>query len=77
MKIRFTYHGKLTELLEKNSEELNLNATNAHEARAELVGKYPQLAQSTFQLAQSNKILSADAEITETEMDVFPPFSGG
>lgn len=77
MKIQLTYHGKLSELLDKKSEILELNSKYANELQRELKNRYPALSSSTFQLAQSNRILSKNEELDEKNVDVFPPFSGG
>ncbi|MHA7129823.1 MoaD/ThiS family protein [Algoriphagus namhaensis] len=77
MKIRFNYHGKLVELLGTKSEELELPQDTSAEIRQTLIQAHPELAESTFQLAQSNRILQAGDLIEEKEIDVFPPFSGG
>ena len=77
MNIDFVYHGKLSELLGRGSEKLQINSQNAGDLIRELITQKPQLKETTFQLAQKNKILPHDAIIEELEIDVFPPFSGG
>ncbi|MDN3205247.1 MoaD/ThiS family protein [Algoriphagus sediminis] len=77
MKIEFRYHGKLSEVLGRNSEKLQVNSQNAGDLIRELILQKPQLKETTFQLAQKNKILKSEAPIEELDIDVFPPFSGG
>ncbi len=77
MKIEFKYHGKLSELMGQNSEKLEIKSKDAGELIKELILQKPMLKDSTFQLAQRNKILRKEAPIEELAIDVFPPFSGG
>ncbi len=77
MNIEFRYHGKLSEVLGRNSERLQITSQNAGDLIKEIITHRPQLRETTFQLAQKNKIMKSETPIEELDIDVFPPFSGG
>lgn len=77
MTLTCTYHGRLTELVNTQEETLQVQAETASMLRQALIDKHPELLETTFQIAQANKILQGDDLISEMNIDVFPPFSGG
>jgi molybdopterin converting factor small subunit len=77
MQLKITYHGRLVELLDRQSEVLEINSETAGSVREELVELYVPLSESTFQIAQHNKIMNDSDKVTEDPIDIFPPFSGG
>ncbi len=77
MDITFTFHGRLTELVAKQSETLTVRSNTAAMLRKELIHYHPELNETTFQLAQELKIIQGDDRVSAQAIDVFPPFSGG
>lgn len=77
MKLSITYHGRLTELVKKQQETLTISIGTASMLRKVLIEEHPELQEITFQLAQENKIINGEDRISEKNVDLFPPFSGG
>ncbi|MFC4636331.1 MoaD/ThiS family protein [Dokdonia ponticola] len=77
MKITLHYHGQLTTLFGKTEEPLDVASRTVAGLKKELEVFDVRFRESTYQLAQNNKIINGNTEITEGRMDVFPPFSGG
>lgn len=77
MKITLHYHGQLTTLFGKKEETLEVTSRIVADLKKELEVFDVRFRESTYQLAQNNKIITGTTEITEGSIDVFPPFSGG
>ncbi|MAT90274.1 MAG: hypothetical protein CMC35_06235 [Flavobacteriaceae bacterium] len=77
MEVKLIYHGKLAELMKFATEPFHTEALTAADLSSELLKLHPELANSTFQLAQKNAIISGHDPISEGTIDIFPPFSGG
>jgi len=77
MKITLKYYGKLVELIGKTEEILSIDSITVKELILWLENEYPELAQLTIKVAQNNSIGLLEDPIIATEIDVFPPFSGG
>ncbi len=77
MKIILHYHGQLTTLFGKKEAPLEVTSRTVATLKKELEAGDVRFRESTYQLAQNNKIITGNTEITEGRIDVFPPFSGG
>ena len=77
MNVTVTYFGKLTELTGKSSEELTLKESTVKGVKTALEQKYASMKDMTYQIAENNSILTNEATIQTTTLDIFPPFSGG
>lgn len=77
MNVTVTYFGKLTELTGKSSEALTLEAASVKGVKRALEQKHASLKDMTYQIAENNTILTNEATIQSTTLDIFPPFSGG
>lgn len=77
MKITLHYHGQLTTLFGKTEEPLEVTSRTVTALKKELEAGDVRFRESTYQLAQNNKIITGNTEITDGHIDVFPPFSGG
>lgn len=79
MKVRVRYFGMITEIAEKDQEEMNIEGDSVpvDSFRAAFINKYPALKLVQFQVAVNRKIMN-DGNIWETdEIALLPPFSGG
>jgi len=77
MKIKVTYFGKLIELTGMSSEDIVIEEASVSGVKKALEHTYPSLKTITYQLAENNAILKQGDAIHTTEVDIFPPFSGG
>ena len=67
----------LTDITGKGEEEIDLDAGTISDILDELYTRYPQLRSAEFKVAQNNSIVSANSELTDSEIALLPPFSGG
>ncbi len=72
-----TYYGKLAELTGKPKEEITTDAHTVGALKDRLIDLYPALKKVSFKLAQGQAIADDKDLLTDTNIDVFPPFSGG
>jgi len=77
MEITLKYYGKLVELIGKAEEVLSIENITVKELILWLENEYPELNQLTIKIAQNNRIGLIEDPIISTNIDVFPPFSGG
>lgn len=75
--ITFKYYGQLTDLLGMTEESTSLELSDTASLRESLIQRHPVLEQHSFTLAQNNRMLHETDEVSATQVDVFPPFSGG
>ena len=78
MKIHVRYYGMLSELVQKDTELLNLNASHLSEVIDTLQKKYPGLIEKVYKVAVNDEIIDGDIELKDNfSMDLMPPFAGG
>jgi len=77
MKLNIKYFGLLAEITGHTEEELEFSKTSVSELTEMLFEKYPTLKEKDFQVAQNHEITSSEMSITENEIALLPPFSGG
>lgn len=77
MNLKIKYFGLLAEITGRSEEELEFSKTSVSELTEMLFEKYPTLKEKDFQVAQNHEISSDQATITESEIALLPPFSGG
>ena len=77
MKLTIKYFGMLAEVTNRNEETFEFSNSSVSDLLEELFIKYPALKEKDFQVAQKLEIVSKDTTITETEIALLPPFSGG
>jgi molybdopterin converting factor small subunit len=77
MEITIMYYGKLEEIVGKKQEVLNKDFISIDNLELFLRETYPQLATTSFKIAQNNSIATKESPISSTQIDIFPPFSGG
>lgn len=77
MELNIKYYGKLTEIVGSAQQTMDVDCKSINELIEILIARYPKLAGISLKIAQNNSICSLDETITNHNIDVFPPFSGG
>lgn len=77
MQLQIKYFGLLAEITNCHSETIEFSKTFVSDLLEELYIKYPLLKQKDFKVAQNHEIVSNKSKITNTEIALLPPFSGG
>ena len=77
MKIKIKYFGQLTEIIGKTKEEISTESENIIDLKKDLIKLHPVLKEHTIQIAQNNKIMGEKDILNSSQIDIFPPFSGG
>ncbi|GAB2779506.1 hypothetical protein GCM10010465_27790 [Actinomadura fibrosa] len=67
----------LTEVTKCEEELLEFSGTRISELLENLYAKYSGLKNNSFQVAQNKKIVSSEEKLTDNEIVLLPPFSGG
>jgi molybdopterin synthase sulfur carrier subunit len=71
------YFGLLAEITQCNEEQIEFSGNLVNELLDTIFFKHSGLRDKDFQVAQSQVIISKKAEISENEIALLPPFSGG
>jgi molybdopterin synthase sulfur carrier subunit len=77
MNLNIKYFGSLAEITERNEENIMFSRSSVSDLLDLLFIKYPKLKDKDFQVAHNNEIVSNETLITEIEIALLPPFSGG
>jgi molybdopterin synthase sulfur carrier subunit len=77
MNLKIKYFGLLAEISGCREEELEFSKTTVSELMEALFKKHPSLKERDFQVAQNHEITSREMPVTENEIALLPPFSGG
>lgn len=77
MTIHIKYFGLLAEITDCNDETIEFSNSTVSEFLDFLFIKYPELKDKDFQVAQNNEIITKESVVSETEIALLPPFSGG
>ncbi|HMC01964.1 MAG TPA: MoaD/ThiS family protein [Flavobacteriaceae bacterium] len=77
MILNIKYFGLLAEITKCNEENVEFSNSSVSELLSLLFNKYPDLRDKDFQVAQNNEIVSKGTIVSETEIALLPPFSGG
>jgi sulfur-carrier protein len=77
MNLNIKYFGLLVEVTQCSEETLAFSKASVSELLNVLFEKYPNLKNKDFQVALNNEIVSKNTLITENEIALLPPFSGG
>lgn len=77
MRITLKYFGQITEVTEKQEEQIEIEAQVIAELLELLYSKYEGLKSKDFQVAQNQELVINTAEITGAEIALLPPFAGG
>lgn len=77
MKRKIRYYGQLTEIIGKKKEEISTESKNIIHLKEDLIKLHPVLKKYTIQIAQNNEIMGEKDILNSSQIDIFPPFSGG
>ncbi len=77
MKLNIHYLGITSEITNCSQEIYSSEAKTFEELKEELISRFPKLGNISFRLAQNHEFVSLQDPITETEIALLPPFSGG
>ena len=77
MKLNIKYFGLLAEVTKKNEEVYEFSKETVGDLIHDLTEKYPELKLKDFQVAHAMEIAETDTKITQNEIALLPPFSGG
>lgn len=77
MNLNIKYFGLLAEITQCSEETLSFSKETVADLLAELFQKYPQLQTKDFQVAHRHEIADKQTKITNPEIALLPPFSGG
>jgi molybdopterin synthase sulfur carrier subunit len=77
MNLNIKYFGVLAEITQCSEETLPFSEGTVGELLTMLKAKYPALGTKDFQVAHKQEIVTKDTKITNPEIALLPPFSGG
>ena len=77
MILKIKYFGLLAEITKCNEEPLDFSDKTIGELLKVLNEKYPNLKNKDFEVAHNNEIVSKETTVSEAEIALLPPFSGG
>jgi molybdopterin synthase sulfur carrier subunit len=77
MNLNIKYFGLLAEITHCSEETLSFSKETIAELLTELFQKYPELKTKDFQVAHQQEIATKETKITNPEIALLPPFSGG
>ena len=77
MKIKIRYFGQLAEIIGEKEDEISTESKNIINLKEDLIKLHPVLKKHTIQIAQNNEIMGEKDILNSSQIDIFPPFSGG
>jgi len=77
MKLTVKYFGLLTEVTGCQEERVAFSKATISDLLDELIARHPGLKTKDFQVAHAMEIADMDTIITDPEIALLPPFSGG
>ena len=77
MTLNIKYFGVIAEITQCHEEVLEFSKSSVDDLLTMLFDKYPEIKINDFQVAMNNEIVSKDSIISESEIALLPPFSGG
>ena len=77
MNLNIKYFGSLAEITQRNEENIMFSRSSVSDLLDLLFNKYPNLKEKDFQVAHNNEIVSNETLITDVNIALLPPFSGG
>ncbi len=77
MNLNIKYFGLLAEVTDCSEEILTFSGTKVNELIHILFEKYPELKTKEFKIALNHQIVDSNSPISEGEIALLPPFSGG
>jgi molybdopterin synthase sulfur carrier subunit len=77
MQLNIKYFGLLTEATNCKEETITFSKLSVSELLDTLFENHPNLKGKDFQVAQNQEIVSKNTSVSEGEIALLPPFSGG
>lgn len=77
MQLNIKYFGLIAEITKCDEETLEFTKSTISDLKTILFGKYPELKNKDFQVAQNQEIVANDTIVSGEELALLPPFSGG
>ena len=77
MKLKIKYFGRLSEVTNCLEEQIEFPEMKVEGVLDLLFQKYPDLKNNEFQVALNNQIVNRNLVVSEGELALLPPFSGG
>lgn len=77
MQLNIKYFGLIAEITKCDEETLEFTKSTISDLKNILFGKYPELKNKDFQVAQNQEIVINDTIVSGKELALLPPFSGG
>jgi len=77
MQLNIKYFGLLAELTETNEEQIQFSGSIISEVLDLLFLKYPELKHKDFKVALNQEIVSMETFVSNEDIALLPPFSGG
>lgn len=77
MQLNIKYFGLIAEITKCDEETLEFTKSTISDLKKILFGKYPELKNKDFQVAQNQEIVANDTIVSGEELALLPPFSGG
>lgn len=77
MQMNIKYFGRLSEITGRSEESIDFYGSTIDELLDLILEKHPKLMTEDFQLAHNKEIVSMDIKISNQEIALLPPFSGG
>lgn len=77
MKLNIKYFGLIAELTEISDEKVIFSGSTISDVLDILIIKYPKLKYKDFKVAMNQEIVSNDSIVTNEDIALLPPFSGG
>lgn len=77
MNVNVKYLGMLAEVTGCDEETFRSAETSVNDFLETLFGKYPNLREKSFKVAQNQTIVSKEVKLSGEEIALLPPFSGG
>lgn len=77
MRITVKYFGQITDITQREEETLEFSGSLVSDLLDALYSTYKDLNTKDFQVALDQEIVTLKTKITEGEVALLPPFSGG
>ncbi len=77
MLITIKYFGQIAEATQTQEEQLDLPQHSIGDLLTVLYSKYNGLQLKDFKIAQNQKLVGLDTQLTGEDIALLPPFSGG
>lgn len=77
MQLNIKYFGRVAEITGQSEEIIDFGELTLYQLLDIIFEKYPKLETEDFQVAHNKEIVIGNIKITNSEIAILPPFSGG